>query len=218
MSAIICQLDYPRCKTKNRWRSVDAHFQNGAESVSLSLSHIKAAYTSFMNVCIQLPLRLPKVQDQQSLTCRWLSFSGWGREQLSLVFDFKGGQYIRKGQRSTNVNILRLAMGYLKATINRITRILEPEIGTNGSSQTRQNPRVDGYGSGFGPPRCSRSGFWMGLEPNRNILAVRTRTAGRLPRPVANTSTGCAKLFEYFGASLQHLSDGHWLLRSTVIA
>jgi hypothetical protein len=194
MFAIICQLDYPRCKTKNRWRSVDAHFQNRAGSVSLPLLHIKATYTSFMNVWIQLPVRLPKEQDQKSLTRRWLSFSGWGRERFSLVFNYKGGQYIRKGQQSTNVNILRLAIGYLNATINRIIRIPEPEIGTDGSSQTRQNPRVDGYGSGFGPPRCSGSGFWTGLEPNQIVLAVRTRTAGWLPGPVANTTWASSRL------------------------
>jgi hypothetical protein len=149
--------------------------------------HIKAAYTSFMNVCIQWPLRLPKVQDQKSLTHRWLSYSGWGRKRFSLVFDYKSGLYIRKGQRYTNVNILRLAIGYQNATMNRNTLIPEPVIGTDGSSQTWQTPQVDGYGSAFGPPRCSWSGFWMDLELNRTILAVRTRTAGRLPGPIANT-------------------------------
>jgi len=64
----------------------------------------------------------------------------------------------------------------------------EPEIGTDGSSQTRQIPRVEGYGSGFGLPRVSCSGFWMGLEPNRPVFAVQTRTAGGLPAPVAYTS------------------------------
>ena len=68
------------------------------------------------------------------------------------------------------------------------TRNAEPEIGTDGSSQTRRNPRVDGYGSGFGPPRVCRSGFWPVLEPNRPVFAVQTRTAGGLPRPVANTN------------------------------
>jgi len=209
MSAIICQLDYPRCKTNNRWRSVDAHFQNGAGSVSLSLLHIKAAYISFMNVCIQLPLELPKVHDQKSLTRRWLSFSGWGREWVSLVFDYKGGQYIRKGQQSTNVNIWRLAIGYLNVTINRITRIPEPEIGTHGSSQTRQNPRVDGYGSGFGPPRCSGSGFWTGLESNWTVSEVRTRTTAGLPRPVANTnckSPDPCGYWQFIGRSVSLLS------------
>jgi len=67
------------------------------------------------------------------------------------------------------------------------TRNAEPDIGTDGSNQTRRNPRVNGYGSRFGLPRVSGSGFWMGLEPNRPVLAVQTRTAGRLPRPVANT-------------------------------
>jgi hypothetical protein len=64
----------------------------------------------------------------------------------------------------------------MTATIDRTTRKGEPETGTDGSSQTRQNPRVDGYGYVFGPPRSSGSGFWTGLEPNRTIFLVQTRT------------------------------------------
>jgi hypothetical protein len=71
------------------------------------------------------------------------------------------------------------------------TRNAEPEIGTDGSSQTRRNPRVDGYGSGFGPPRVCGSGFWPVLEPNRPGFAVQTQTAGALPGLVANTSRVC---------------------------
>jgi hypothetical protein len=68
------------------------------------------------------------------------------------------------------------------------TRNAEPEIGTGRSIQTRQHPRVDGYRSRFCPPRVSGSGFWMGLELNRPVFVFQTRTAGRLPEPVANTS------------------------------
>jgi hypothetical protein len=68
------------------------------------------------------------------------------------------------------------------------TRNAEPEIWPDVSTQTRQNPRVDGSGPGFGPPRVSGSGFWLGLEQNRPVFAVQTRTAGGLPRPVANTN------------------------------
>ena len=108
--------------------------------------------------------------------------------RISLVLHHNGGQYIRKGQQYSNVNILRLAIGFLNATINRYTRIPEPEIRTDGSSETRQHWRIDGYGSGFGPPRCSRSGFWKGLDTNRTVLAVRSRTPGVVPGPVANTT------------------------------
>ena len=69
------------------------------------------------------------------------------------------------------------------------TRNAQPEIGTDGSSQTRRNPLVDGYGSGFGLPRVSWSVFWPGLEPNWSVFGVQTRTAGGLPGPVANTSS-----------------------------
>jgi len=56
------------------------------------------------------------------------------------------------------------------------TRNAEQEIGTDGSRQTRQNPRVDRYGSGFGPSRVSGSGLRTGQEPNRPIFVVQTRT------------------------------------------
>jgi len=58
----------PRCNTQNHYRSVDAHFQNGAGSVSLSSLPQKAANTSFMDVVSQSPLRLPKMEIQKSLT------------------------------------------------------------------------------------------------------------------------------------------------------
>jgi hypothetical protein len=67
------------------------------------------------------------------------------------------------------------------------TRNAEPEIGTDGSTQTRRILRVDGYGSGFRPPRVCGSGFWTGQERSRPVFAVQTQTAGGLPQPVANT-------------------------------
>jgi hypothetical protein len=67
------------------------------------------------------------------------------------------------------------------------TRNAVPEIGTDGSSQPRRNPPVDGYGSQFGPPRGSESVFWIGLEPTRPVFMVQAWTAGRLPRPIGNT-------------------------------
>jgi hypothetical protein len=187
MSAIIREVAYPRFKTKHPWHYIDTDFQNGAGSVSLALLHIKAAYTSFMNVCIKLPLRLPKVQDQKPLTCGWLSFSGWGRERFSRLFDNKGGQFIRKGQWYTYVNMLRLAIRYLNVTVNRNTRKREQKIGTDRSGQPRPNLWVDVYGSGFGLPWYSRSDFWTGLELNGTVLAVGTQTSSGLPGPVANT-------------------------------
>jgi len=63
----------------------------------------------------------------------------------------------------------------------------EPEIESVGSCQTRRNLRVDVYASGYGLPRVSGRGFWTGLEPNRLVFALETRTAGLLPGPVANT-------------------------------
>jgi len=86
-----------------------------------------------------------------------------------------------------------MTVRYLDATINRNARKQEPEIGTNGSSETRQNQWVTGYGYGFGPQRSCGSGFWTVLEPNRTLYPVQTRTAGGLPGPVANTSSAAAE-------------------------
>jgi hypothetical protein len=74
------------------------------------------------------------------------------------------------------------------------TQNAEPEIGTNRASKTRQDPRVDGYGSGFGPPIVCGSGFWTMLELNQPVFAVQTRTAGGLPGPIANTRYSHVKM------------------------
>jgi hypothetical protein len=85
------------------------------------------------------------------------------------------------------------------------TQNAEPEIGTDGSRQTRRNPRVDGYGSGFGPPRVCGSGFWPVHEPNWPVFAVQTRTAGGLPGPVDNTNDAChAVLIRSFNCTTLH--------------
>jgi len=187
MAATNRHTDEPWCNAKQCWRSVDAHFQNGVGSMLLSLWRINVAYTSFMNICIQSPLRVPKMQDRKSLKRSWLSFSGSGRELVSLGFDYKGSQCIRRGKWCTKSNILRLAVGYPNATINWKTQNLEPAIGTGGSGQTSQHPHVDGYRTAFGPPRSSRLHFWTGQEPNQIVSAVRTQTAGGWTGPVANT-------------------------------
>ena len=92
------------------------------------------------------------------------------------------------------------------------TRNAEPEIGPDGSSQTWRNPRVDGYWSGFGPPRVCGSGFWPVLEPNLPVFAVQTRTAGGLPGPVANSSDDIA-FASYNGAPTQR-QQFWWMVRT----
>jgi len=66
--------DYPTYCTKNRWRSVDAHLQDGSGSKFLSLLPIKNAKISFICNYYQLAFWLPDLQDQKSLTLYWRSF------------------------------------------------------------------------------------------------------------------------------------------------
>ena len=55
---------------KNRRRSIDAQFHEGAQSVSLSVFPIKAANTLIIYRNDHITFDLPDVQDQKSLTLR----------------------------------------------------------------------------------------------------------------------------------------------------
>jgi len=52
------------------------------------------------------------------MLCR-LSFSRWGREHISLVFDKNGSQHIKRWRYRMNVNDMQLPVGYLNATIRK---------------------------------------------------------------------------------------------------
>jgi len=69
-----CHLDYPRCNANNHWQSVDAYSQNGAVSVSLSLSLIEAANTLVMHNSNHVNFRLPCLFDQTLIMVSWRSF------------------------------------------------------------------------------------------------------------------------------------------------
>jgi hypothetical protein len=132
-------LSYPWCRTKSRWRSIDAHYQDGAGSVSLR-------------------------------------------------FQFKRGEFIKKIQWFTNVEILKLTVGHMNVTINRKTRKPEPQNETNEFHQAQQSLQVAGYQYWFDTPRNTSSDFWKGLQPIWTVFPVRTRTAGGLPVLIAITS------------------------------
>jgi hypothetical protein len=174
--------------TDNGWCSVDTQFDNGVGSASLSFLFINPPYTPFIMICVQLALRLLRIQDQKSLTRRCHSFSRCGREHVPIVFNDRCGQNIRKGAWYTNVHISQLAIGYLKVAINRKSWKQAPEIETDVSSQPQHKPQVDMYRLLFGTPKCSVSGSWVGLEPTQTVFTVRTQTVGWLPRPVSNTT------------------------------
>jgi len=116
----------------------------------------------------------------------WTSQYCW--ERVSARFHYKGCQYNKPRQQCTKVSILHLTGGYVNATINRKTRKWEPEIGTDGFSQTQQNPQVHWYGCWFGPARNSGSGFRTVQNPKRTGFPVHTPTAGGLPGPVVSTT------------------------------
>jgi len=47
----------------------------------------------FMDAWDQVPLILPKMQDQTSLMLWWCWFSRWGRERVAFSFSYNGSQY-----------------------------------------------------------------------------------------------------------------------------
>jgi len=78
--------------TNNYWRSVDAHFRDGAGRVLQFVLRIKAANNSFMTDYNLSEAWFPRTHDQKSLTLRWRSFSWWGWEGIAICFANKGSQ------------------------------------------------------------------------------------------------------------------------------
>jgi len=170
--------------------------------ISRTYLPIKAAISFFMDAFDQAPLILLKMQDQISLTLCWRSVDAL----LTLIFRMWLGAWASVFCTSRRLICRKWTVTYrcqyfaISSSISECdhkceTRNAEPEIGPDGSSQTPRNPWVDRYGSRFGPPRVSGSGFWPGLEPNWPVFTVQTRTAGGLPWPVANTSRRAAKTY-----------------------
>jgi hypothetical protein len=81
-------------KIKNHWRSVDAHFQNVAVTVSIFLLPIKAAHTLIMDNSEQIGLQLTYLPQIILLTLRWRSVSECGRYRDAVSFAFKGCQSV----------------------------------------------------------------------------------------------------------------------------
>ena len=73
MIVIAQPLDYPRCKTKNCWRSVDVHSLGMATSVWLVLLTRKTSNTFPLFGCEHLAIWLQIVKDYESLTLPWRS-------------------------------------------------------------------------------------------------------------------------------------------------
>jgi len=74
MIGTIRHLGYPRCKATNRWRSIDANFQNGAETVWLSHLAITPANPSVIHNSDLFTFQLPYLRNQELLTLHWRSF------------------------------------------------------------------------------------------------------------------------------------------------
>jgi len=86
------------------------------------------------------------------------------------------------------------------------TRHAEPEIGTDGSSQTRRNPRVDGYGSGFGPQESGSQVFgrlWNQTDP---FLWSKPGPLAGYPDPLLSLAQ-----LDVSGFSLCHCVGSGWL-------
>jgi hypothetical protein len=116
------------------------------------------------------------------------STSGCSREHVSPCFEYKGRQWNKYREWCTKADLLHITVTYLTATINRKTLKGEPETVTDGSSQARHSGWVDRSGYWLGLPTTSGSGYWTGLELNRIVFPVQTRTADALPRPIAYTT------------------------------
>jgi len=85
--------DYQWWQGRHCWRSFEAHFREGAWSVSLSFFPITAANTLIIYRNDHIAFDLPDIQDQKSLTLRWRSISERGREHDPRSFAYIASQY-----------------------------------------------------------------------------------------------------------------------------
>jgi hypothetical protein len=90
--------NYLSYNTKHPSHYVNAHFENGTQSMVLSLLLIMLADTLFMIVSNKWPLTLPKMQADKLFTLHSHSFPECGRECMSLVPDYQDGKCIPKRQ------------------------------------------------------------------------------------------------------------------------
>jgi len=76
-------------KSKNHWRSVDAHVENWAVTASLSLSAIKAANTLVMHNCEQIASQLTYLQNQNHCHSVESHFQHWAVSVLLVLLPIK---------------------------------------------------------------------------------------------------------------------------------
>ena len=81
-------------KIKNCWRSVDAHFQNVAVTVSISLLPIKAAHTLVMDNSQQIGFQLTYLPQKISLRLCWRSVSECGCYCATVSVAYTGCQSV----------------------------------------------------------------------------------------------------------------------------
>jgi len=85
--------DYPWCKVKNHWHSIDAHYHYGAGNVALFLFPVRAANTLIMHSNDQIASEWPDLQDQKSWKLSWRSYSEWARARVALCSAWTASQY-----------------------------------------------------------------------------------------------------------------------------
>jgi len=121
-----------------------------------------------MDVCDHAPLILLKMQDQISLTLCWRSFSGCGWAREYSCFTHQGGYYVENELSSTKVNILRLSVAYLNATINVKPETQNRKLEPTGLAKPGETRGFTGMRSGLA--RQESAGhvfghFWNWTDP-----------------------------------------------------
>jgi len=141
----------------------------------------------FMAMCNLSPPRLPKIHDQHSLTLRWRWFSGCGSALVCVHFDHQGGQCIENKLWCTNINILRLSVEYLNATINVKPKMLNRRLEPTGLAKLGKTRGLTGTGLVW-PAKKQQIGllcsFWPGPGPSVQFQPGTVANTKNLSNPV----------------------------------
>jgi len=136
--------------------------------ISRTYLPIKAVISFWMDVCDHAPLILPKMLDQISLMLCWRSFSGCGWACEDSCFPHQGGWYIENEPWRTNVNIFRLTVAYLNATINVKPKTQNRRLEPTGVAKAGETRGLTGTGPGLAcqdPAGKVFGRFWNRTDP-----------------------------------------------------
>jgi len=143
-----------------------------------TLSSFGRSLTSHCQICDQTNIRWVAIKNLQILLKIWCYFAG-----IQRILTWS---QIEKREVEERVTLHNLHLYHVIIRWDLKFLIGAKIAGTVKWNRSPGSPQPKTAGNN--PANTKRVRFWPGLEPNQTKLPFKSRTAGGLPRPVANTT------------------------------